>query len=578
MEVAVTEAAELIPVRRVALRSSLGNDDTTVMKRRYSSPAHIPDHQPSSGVSSSYASNSNSYCTTDDDELSYTSESYYSTDEESGSVEDLASPLYHGKLHSRSTAKKKLNSYVLVCCLTHISPGSEIGSWHSSGESLLAYLPGDLSLNAAVIAGHVRSSSDTYYDIKSDDEYYSTFTVVSSRRKRNRNRQKVATSEEAEAESETHSENEVEADKEGGKGRGRGRRRKAVIKRSKSQECCSRKEVDKSAASPAKKPTTPTASAATTTSASAPDESPTSRGAVRTTRKSTSKSLPHEVKRSAPAALFREKVSGILNRSAPSFSAIVKGLTEEKGKGRERPVFAVQKEREGPERKETVETTTTLTKPAVIATTGSSSAVAKDPNKVMTYSEVVNRKESGGSGSGSMPAVSVSVSVTTSTSSAPQPAGVVQPSSSPAAWPQISSKEERTDEEKRAAVDSKGKERIYDDVEEDEQVEEEGEFDDDEGDESPTEEEEQLVNEATKQLQLQLQQQSGSAAGRARIRPIPMPFTNLNIHAGRMTNSSPPSPSSHSTPPSPMINSLLPLSSLSPPSSPDVIQRRTRAR
>mgnify|MGYP001094275660 CR=1 FL=1 len=111
MEVAVTEAAELIPVRRVALRSSLG-DDTTVMKRRYSSPAHIPDHQPSSGVSSSYASNSNSYCTTDDDELSYTSESYYSTDEESGSVEDLASPLYHGKLHSRSTAK--CNSYVRV--------------------------------------------------------------------------------------------------------------------------------------------------------------------------------------------------------------------------------------------------------------------------------------------------------------------------------------------------------------------------------------------------------------------------------------------------------------------------------
>jgi hypothetical protein len=103
LEVAVTEAAELIPVRRVALRSSLGNDDTTVMKRRYSSPAHIPDHQPSSGVSSSYASNSNSYCTTDDDDLSYTSESYYSTDEESGSVEDLASPLYHGKQSTPAT-------------------------------------------------------------------------------------------------------------------------------------------------------------------------------------------------------------------------------------------------------------------------------------------------------------------------------------------------------------------------------------------------------------------------------------------------------------------------------------------
>lgn len=99
LEVAVTEAADLIPVRRVAPRWSVGalaSEDIIAPKRRFSSPTHMADNQCRSASSSCHASNSNSYgATTDEDEHSYTSESYLSTDEESGSIEDLTS--YRGE-------------------------------------------------------------------------------------------------------------------------------------------------------------------------------------------------------------------------------------------------------------------------------------------------------------------------------------------------------------------------------------------------------------------------------------------------------------------------------------------------
>lgn len=391
-----------------------------------------------------------------------------------------------------------------VVIYTHVTdsfwPGSELGSWHSSGESKI-YLPHqDLSLHTSLLACQL-NPTDIYYDIKSDDEYYSPFTPVSGRRKRNKNRHR------AEVESETNSENEVETEKEGEmKGRGRGRQRKAVMKRSKSQECCSRKEVEKPP------PTT-------TTTSPKKAEDTTNKPALRSTKRNSKSFNQDSAKRISGPSGFREKVSGILNRSAPSFSAVVKGVTDEKAKSKERGVQKLERDRASENERKDGEPT---------------QATAKPKEKVMTYSEVVNRKESS--------------------------SGTVSQSST-------INREDHREDEKKSSTTTRGKDRVYDEAEEQLGDDTSGDY---ESDVTTTAEEEDF-RDGTSQGQEDVKE--------ARIRPIPMPFTNINVHPGRMATSSPPSPSSHSSPSTlTSINSLLPLTALDSPTSPELLQRRTRAR